>query len=73
MNYAPIIIFALNRLEPLKATVASVLQITEAAESDLYVFVDGARPCKEGEAEKVKAVILCECNIIFFLSICVNI
>lgn len=56
MNYAPIIIFAFNRLEPLKATVASVLQNTEAVESDLYVFVDGARPNKEGEAEKVKAV-----------------
>lgn len=56
MNYAPIIIFAFNRLEPLKATVASVLRNTEAAESDLYVFVDGARPNKEGEAEKVKAV-----------------
>ena len=40
MNYAPIIIFAFNRLEPLKATVASVLRNTEAAESDLYVFVE---------------------------------
>lgn len=56
MSYSPIIIFAFNRLEPLKATVASVLRNTEATESDLYVFVDGARPNKEGEAEKVKAV-----------------
>lgn len=55
-RFAPIIIFAFNRLGPLKATVASVLRNTEAAESDLYVFVDGARPNKEGEAEKVKAV-----------------
>lgn len=55
-RFAPIIIFAFNRLEPLKATVASVLRNTEAAESDLYVFVDGARSNKEGEAEKVKAV-----------------
>ena len=56
MNYAPIIIFAFNRLEPLMATVASVLRNTEAAESDLFVFVDGARSNKEGEEEKVKAV-----------------
>lgn len=56
MQYAPIIIFAFNRLEPLKATIASVLQNSEASESDLYVFVDGARPSKEGEAEKVKNV-----------------
>ena len=56
MNYSPIIIFAFNRLEPLKATIASVLRNTEAAESNLYVFVDGARPNKECEAEKVKAV-----------------
>ena len=56
MNYAPIIIFAFNRLEPLKATVASVLLNTEAAESDLVVFVDGARPNKDGEDEKVNAV-----------------
>ena len=56
MNSAPIIIFAFNRLEPLKATVTSVLQNSEASESDLYVFVDGARPNIEGEAEKVNAV-----------------
>ena len=55
-RFAPIIIFAFNRLEPLKATVTSVLQNSEASESDLYIFVDGARPNKEGEAEKVKAV-----------------
>lgn len=56
MIYAPIIIFAFNRLDPLKATVASVLQNTEAAESDLYVFVDGVRPNKEGESAKVEKV-----------------
>jgi len=54
--YAPIVLFAFNRLEPLKKCVASLLKNTEAAESDLIVFVDGARPNKEGEAEKVKAV-----------------
>lgn len=55
-KYAPIIIFAFNRLEPLKKTVASVMQNTEAADSDLFVFVDGARENKEGEREKVLAV-----------------
>lgn len=56
MKYAPIIIFAFNRLEPLKATVASVLRNSEAAECDLFIFVDGARPHKEGEGEKVRGV-----------------
>ena len=56
MKYAPIIIFAFNRLESLKATVSSVLRNTEAAESDLFVFVDGARHDKDGEADKVQAV-----------------
>lgn len=42
--YAPIIIFAFNRLEPLKRCVASLMQNSEAAASDLIVYVDGARP-----------------------------
>lgn len=54
--YAPIIIFAFNRLEPLKRCVASLLANSEAAESDLIVYVDGPRSSKEGEAEKVMAV-----------------
>ena len=56
MRYAPIILFAFNRLESLKATVASVLRNSEATESDLYVFVDGARPNKQGEMKKVHEV-----------------
>lgn len=56
MKFAPIIIFAFNRLQPLKATVASVLNNPEAAESDIFIFVDGARPNKVGEREKVYAV-----------------
>lgn len=56
MQFAPIIIFAFNRLESLKATLASVLRNSEAADSELYVFVDGPRPNKEGEKEKVLAV-----------------
>ena len=54
--YAPIVVFAFNRLEPLKRCVASLLQNSEAAESDLIVYVDGPRATKEGEAEKVEAV-----------------
>lgn len=55
-GYSPIIIFAFNRLNALKNTVASVLQNSEAAESDLFVFVDGAREHKVGEKEQVQAV-----------------
>lgn len=54
--YAPIVLFAFNRLEPLKRCVASLLKNSEAADSDLIVYVDGARPNKEGEDEKVEAV-----------------
>lgn len=54
--YAPIIIFAFNRLDSLKATVASLLMNEEAGESDLFVYVDGARKYKLGEQEKVQAV-----------------
>ena len=54
--YAPIVIFAFNRLEPLKKCVAALLENSEAAETDLIVFVDGPRAMKEGEAEKVAMV-----------------
>ena len=54
--YAPIVLFAFNRLEPLKACLASLLNNSEAAETDLIVFVDGPRTTKEGEADKVEAV-----------------
>lgn len=54
--YAPIVLFAFNRLEPLKACVASLLANSESAETDLVVFVDGPRANKEGEAEKVETV-----------------
>lgn len=53
---APIVLFAFNRLDCLKVTVESVLKNPEAANSPLYVFVDGARSNKAGEVEKVKAV-----------------
>ena len=54
--YAPIVLFAFNRLAPLKACVSSLLRNSEAVYSDLIVYVDGARPNKEGENEKVEAV-----------------
>lgn len=53
---APIIIFAFNRLESLMNTVQSLLRNDEAADSPLYIFVDGPRSNYEGEAEKVAAV-----------------
>lgn len=56
MNYAPIIIFAFNRLDSLRHTVDSLLSNNEVKDSDLYVFVDGARPNKAGEQEKVCSV-----------------
>lgn len=40
----------------MKACVSSLLRNSEAAESDLIVFVDGPRANKVGEAEKVTAV-----------------
>lgn len=56
MSYAPIVIFAFNRLGPLKATVASLQRNSEAQESDLFIFVDGARSHKNGETVKVQKV-----------------
>lgn len=56
MNLTPIILFAFNRLEVLKATIASLLNNKEARDSILYVFVDGARPQREGETENVEKV-----------------
>ncbi|MBO5251228.1 MAG: glycosyltransferase [Bacteroidaceae bacterium] len=56
LNLAPIILFAFNRPDALRNTIESLLQNTEAKDSDLYVFVDGARTHKEGEQNKVKEV-----------------
>ena len=52
----PIIIFGFNRAESLCRTVESLLGNEEAAESDLFVFVDGPRKGKAGETEKVNEV-----------------
>ena len=56
MLYAPIVIFAFNRLEPLKRLIASLLENEEAKESDLFVFVDGAREGRTNEKELVENV-----------------
>ena len=53
---SPIIVFAFNRSSALRNTIQSLLQNIEAKDSELFVFVDGSRPEKAGEAEKVKAV-----------------
>lgn len=53
---APIVIFAFNRPDALKACVASLLTNAEAKDSDLIVFVDGPRADHEGEAQIVDAV-----------------
>ena len=55
-DLAPIVIFAFNRLEVLRNTVESLKANSEAADSDLFVFVDGARIGKPGEEGKVRAV-----------------
>lgn len=51
---APIVIFAFNRSEPLRRLIDSLKECKEAIDSDLFVFVDGARSI--AEAEKVKQV-----------------
>ena len=53
---SPIIVFSFNRLIPLQRLIYSLAANTESVESDLYVFVDGARTDKEGEMEKVHSV-----------------
>ena len=55
-SLAPIVVFAFNRLKPLKACVSALLDNSEAEVSDLIVFVDGPRDYKKGEKEKVEAV-----------------
>lgn len=56
MTYAPIVVFGFNRPDALMNTITSLLQNEEAKQSDLYIFVDGPRECKNGEKEKVEKV-----------------
>lgn len=55
-KYAPIVVFAFNRLDSLKSTIASLLENKEASSSDLFVYVDGPRQTIDGEFEKVEQV-----------------
>lgn len=55
-EYAPIVIFAFNRLQSLIRLVESLKFNPEYQCSDLYVFVDGARPEKHGEKDRVEQV-----------------
>lgn len=54
--YAPIIIFAFNRVSSLMNSIASLQQNTEAGESDLFIFIDGPRLNKKGEMQQVQEV-----------------
>ncbi len=51
---APIILFAYNRPDHTRRLIASLLRNQEAANSILYIFIDGAK--REDEREKVLAV-----------------
>lgn len=53
---APIILFAFNRIDAIKRTVESLLMNSEAADSELFVFVDGPRDNISTDEGKVKAV-----------------
>lgn len=53
---APIIVFAFNRPEALKNTIQSLLQNEEAKDSNLFIFVDGARSNKPEDERKVQTV-----------------
>lgn len=55
-DYAPVVVFAFNRLETLKNTICSLAVNPEAKESDLIVFVDGPRESIENEKSAVKEV-----------------
>jgi FkbM family methyltransferase len=55
MNLSPILLFAFNRPQSLQNCIESLQKNALAKESKLFIFVDGARRDKEGEAAKVFA------------------
>ena len=57
MNLAPIVVFAFNRPDLLNTCLDALSKNDEAKDSDLSIFVDGAREYKEGENKKVAATI----------------
>ena len=69
MEYAPIVVFAFNRLDVLKACIDSLLSNSEVSESDLIVYVDGPREGRGGEKKMVDDVREFVKNIIGFKSL----
>ncbi len=57
MNFAPIVVFAFNRPNLLRLCLEALSKNEEAKDCDLFVFVDGARECKESEDKKVAETI----------------
>ena len=55
-RFAPIIVFAFNRVDTLQNTIESLKNNKEAKDSELFIFVDGPRLDKKGEKEQVFAV-----------------
>ena len=55
-SYAPIVVFAFNRPEHLKKMITSLKSNEEIINSDLFIFVDGARDSVKEDAEKVYQV-----------------
>lgn len=53
---APIVVFAFNRPDELKATLEALKANAESNDSILYVYVDGPRQNKPDDIEKVQAV-----------------
>lgn len=68
--YSPIIIFAFNRPESFEATVESLKHNPESSDSDLFIFIDGARS-KDGEIELVNQVKAIANNVNGFKSVTV--
>lgn len=55
-SLAPIAVIAFNRPDLLKATLDSLAHNPLAENSDLFIFIDGARENRPGEKEKVQQV-----------------
>lgn len=55
-TFSPVVVFAFNRPDSLRNTITTLAANAEASSTDLYIFVDGPRESKEGEAAKVEAV-----------------
>ena len=66
---APIVIFAFNRPEALEACANALSLNKEAAESDLFIYIDGPRKGKTGEAEIVDSVYDCAKHVTGFKTV----